>query len=314
MRLFQEYVRSVEKLPCVPDGRFGPSTQQHLQRWISHGVVSEWTPTIERWRTRSLDQTEFTDWLALLEKVKQKYLASPTEMLRLVNAFPGKTDTLKVADWEFSPDAIHLIGIRRSEKTNKFDDLFQLLIKGLVFKFQGSTDPGATSHPLGAPFLVQGQHDYHFGWHKNQHLALRPSGKGVLVVRSKGDFRLDDADVTKGLEANSTIHVHWGGKGLKFDVNNWSEGCQVINGSTYLGPNNEQVDCSSIVATNNAEVASNPSKTRGAYNLLADLVLGLGNDLPGNSIRYMLLTEQDLTLTTSPLIADARAKASMFGS
>lgn len=24
MRLFQQYVRSVEKLPCVPDGRFGP--------------------------------------------------------------------------------------------------------------------------------------------------------------------------------------------------------------------------------------------------------------------------------------------------
>jgi hypothetical protein len=175
MRLFQEYVRSVEKLPCVPDGRFGPSTQQHLQRWISNGVASEWAPTIERWRARTLDQTEYTDWLALLEKVKEKCLASPSEMLRLVNAFPGKTDTLKVADWEFSPDAIHLIGIRRSEKTNKFDDLFQLLIKGLVFKFQGSTDPGATSHPLGAPFLVQGQHDYHFGWHKNQHLALTTS-------------------------------------------------------------------------------------------------------------------------------------------
>jgi hypothetical protein len=314
MRLFQEYVRSVEKLPCVPDGRFGPSTQQHLQRWIRSSVVSEWAPTIERWRARALDQTEFTDWLALLEKVKQKYLASPSEMLRLVNAFPGKTDTLKVADWEFPPDAIHLIGIRRSEKTNKFDDLFLLLIKGLAFKFQGSTDPGATSHPLGAPFLVQGQHDYHFGWHKNQHLALRPSDKGVLVVRSKGDFRLDDADVSKGLEANSTIHVHWGGKGLKLDVKNWSEGCQVINGSAYLGPHNERVDCSSIVATNNGEVASNPSKTRGAYNLLADLVLGLGSDLPGNSVRYMLLTEQDLSLTTSPLIAEACAKASVFAS
>ena len=71
------------------------------------------------------------------------------------------------------------------------DKEFVLLIKGLVFKFQGSTDPGATSHQLGAPFLVQGQHDYHFGWHKNHHLAVRPSDKGVLVVRSKGDFRLD---------------------------------------------------------------------------------------------------------------------------
>jgi hypothetical protein len=311
MRLFQEYVRSVEKLPCVPDGRFGPSTQEHLQRWTTRGLVSEWAPSLERWRTGTLGQTEYTDWLLLLGKVKEKYLESPSEMLRLVNAFPRRTDTRRVADWSFEPNAIHLVGIRRSEKTNKFDDLFVLLIKGLVFKFQGSTDPGATSHPLGAPFLVQGQHDYHFGWHKNQHLAVRPSDKGVLVVRSKGDFRLDDADVSKGLEANSTIHIHWGGKGLQFNVNNWSEGCQVINGGRYLGPNNERVDCSSFVATNNTEVASEPLKTRGAYNLLADLVLGLANDLPGTTVLYTLLMEQDL-VSASPMVASAREKAGVL--
>jgi hypothetical protein len=312
MRLFQEYVRSVERLPSVPDGRFGPQTQQHLQRWLGGGLTSEWAPSVDRWRSGAPDTTEYADWLALLSLVKAKYLASPTEMLRLVNAFPRHTDTRKVADWGVEPNVIHLIGIRRSEKTNKFDDLFVLLIKGLVFKFQGSTDPGATSNPLGAPFLVHGQHDYQFGWHKNQHLAVRPSERGVLVVRSKGDFRLDDADVSKGLEANATIHIHWGGKGLRFDVNNWSEGCQVINGSAYLGPDNARVDCSSFVATNNTEVASDPSKTRGAYNLLADLVLGLGNDLPGNTVRYMLLMEQDLALTASPLIADARRKANVL--
>jgi hypothetical protein len=311
MRLFQEYVRSVEKLPCVPDGRFGPSTQEHLQRWTTKGLVSEWAPSIEGWQKGTLGQTEYADWLSLLGKVKEKYKQSPTEMLRLVNAFTGKTDTRKVADWSFEPNAIHLIGIRRSEKTNKFDDLFVLLIKGLVFKFQGSTDPGATSHPLGAPFLVQGQHDYHFGWHKNQHLAVRPSDKGVLVVRSKGDFRLDDADVSKGLESNSTIHIHWGGKGLKFDVNNWSEGCQVINGSAYLSPRHERIDCASFVATNNTEVASDPSKTRGAYNLLADLVLGLGNDIAGNAVLYTLLMEQDLALA-SPAVVSAREKANVL--
>ena len=104
------------------------------------------------------------------------------------------------------------------------------------------------------------------------------------------------------------IHIHWGGKGLRFDVNNWSEGCQVINGSAYLNPANERIDCSSFVATNNTEVANDPSKTRGAYNLLADLVLGLGNDLPGNTVLYTLLTEQDLALA-SPTVNDARAKA-----
>jgi len=312
MRLFQEYVRSVEKLPSVPDGRFGPSTEGHLQRWLSSGITSAWAPTIDRWRTGTLGQTEYTDWLALLAGVKEKYLGTPTPMLNLVNAFPGKTDTRKVADWQFDPNAIHLVGIRRSAKTNKFDDLFVALIKGLVFKFQGSTDPGATSNPAGAPFLVQGQHEYHFGWHKSQHLALRPTDRGVLVVRSRGDFRLDDADVSKGLEANSTIHIHWGGKGLTFDVNNWSEGCQVLNGSAYVGPNNERIDCSSFVATNNTEVASNPSKTRGAYNLVADLVLGLGNDLPGNAVLYTLLTEQDVSLTSSPTIADGRMKADVL--
>jgi hypothetical protein len=134
----------------------------------------------------------------------------------------------------------------------------------------------------------------------------------VLVVRSKGDFRLDDADVRKGLEANSTIHIHWGGKGQTFDVNNWSEGCQVLNGSAYIDPNNEKIDCSSFVATNNGEVASNPSKTRGAYNLVADLVLGLGSDLPGNAVLYTLLTEQDMALTTSSALADGREKASVL--
>ena len=312
MRLFQEYVRSVEKLPSVPDGRFGPSTRKHLLRWLGGGPAFSWASTIERWRAGTLGQTEYTEWLSLLGKVREKYLASPTEMLRLVNAFPGRTDTRKVSDWELSPSAIHLIGVRRSEKTNKFDDLFVLLIKGLVFKFQGSTDPGATSNPLGAPFLVQGQHDYHFGWHKSQHLALRPSDNGVLVVRSKGDFRLDDADVSKGLEANSTIHIHWGGKGQTFDVNNWSEGCQVLNGSAYIDPSNQKIDCSSFVATNNGEVASNPSKTRGAYNLVADLVLGLGSDLPGNTVLYTLLTEQDQALTGSSALADGREKASVL--
>jgi hypothetical protein len=312
MRLFQEYVRSVEKLPSVPDGRFGPSTQAHLQRWLSKSLASEWQPTIDQWRAGSLGQTEYNDWLSLLGKVKAKYLAGPTEMLRLVNAFSGRTDTRKVADWEFAPDVIHLIGVRRSAKTNKFDDLFVVLIKGLVFKFQGSTDPGATSNPRGAPFLAPGQHDYHFGWHKSQHLALRPSDKGVLVVRSKGDFRLDDADVSRGLESNSTIHIHWGGKGLTFDVNNWSEGCQVLNGSAYVGSNNQRIDCSSFVATNNTEVASNPSKTRGAYNLIADLVLGLGSDLPGTAVLYTLLTEQDLALSASPALADGREKASVL--
>lgn len=306
MRLFQEYVRSVEKRPCLPDGRFGPSTREHVQRWMSAGQRPVWETAVQAWKRGTLVDTEYATWLALLASARAQYLAQPTEMLRLVNTFTGPTDTRKVADWDFGPEGIHLIGIRRSVRTNKFDDLFVLLIKGLVFKFQGSTDPGATTNPLGAPFLVQGQHEFHFGWHKSQQLALRPSERGVLVVRSKGDFRLDQADVRKGVESNSTIHVHWGGKGLTFDVNNWSEGCQVITGSAYVGADGQRVDCSAFCAVNNGEVAANPAKTRGAYNVIVDLVLGLGSDLPGNTIRYTLLSEEDVTVGASAQLIAAR--------
>lgn len=311
IRLFQEYVRTVEKLRCDPDGRFGPQSQSHLKRWIDSGNQTEWTPTIERWQAGTLAQAEYTEWLSLLGKVKDKYVDNPNRMLQMVNAFAGATDTKKVTQWDFNPSHIHLIGIRRNEFSGKFDDVFVLLIKGLVFKFQGSTEPGASSNPSGTPFLVQGQHDYHFGWHRRQYLALRPHGKGVLVVRSKDDKRLDDRDLDNGLEANASINIHWGGKGGRFDVKTWSEGCQVINGTLYINHNNEFINCSGFAARNNTEVAENRSKTRGAYNVLLDLVTALSGDTGSSTVKYMLLTEQDLDLDPKLMqgLADARAEA-----
>jgi len=311
IRLFQEYVRTVEKLPCDPDGRFGPQSQSHLKRWIDSGNKTEWTPTIEGWQAGTLAQAEYTEWLSLLGKVKDKYVDNPNRMLQMVNAFAGATDTKKVTQWDFNPSHIHLIGIRRNEFSGKFDDVFVLLIKGLVFKFQGSTEPGASSNPSGTPFLVQGQHDYHFGWHRRQYLALRPQGKGVLVVRSKDDKRLDHRDLDNGLEANASINIHWGGKGGRFDVKAWSEGCQVINGTLYINHNNEFINCSGFAARNNTEVAENRSKTRGAYNVLLDLVTALSGDTGSSTVKYMLLTEQDLDLDPKLMqgLADARAEA-----
>ncbi len=315
VRLFQEYVRSVEKLPCSPDGRFGPASQEHLTRWLEGGARIEWAPTIEAWRSGTLGPTEYTRWLALLERVKARYLAHPNRMLEMVNAFTGASDTRKVADWDFtSAGNIHLVGIRRSEASGKFDDVFVLLIKGLVFKFQGSTEPGASENEAGTPFLVQGQHDYHFGWHRKRYLALRPQRDGVLVVRSKTDLRLDEGDLDHGLEANGTINVHWGGRGMKGDVKTWSEGCQVINGSVYLNEADELIDCRDFAAVNQSEIAANPAKTRGAYNVLLDLVTALGSDLPAHGVRYTLLTEQDLELDPAlgQGLTDARAKVGRF--
>lgn len=295
IRLFQEYVRSIEGEASLPDGRCGPATQRHLQRWLAGGVQPDWAPAVAAWTSGAPASGEYADWLALLDAVKRHYAATPNRMLQLVNASTVRSDTHAVAQWDVGTAPVHLVGIRRAEKGNKFDDIFVLLIKGLVFKFQGSTEPGASSNPAGRPFLVQGQHAYHFGWHQRKYLALRPQGAGVLVVRSRNNDVLDDADLAHGLEANASINIHWGGKGLKADVKSWSEGCQVINGSVYVGHHGQLVNCGSFAAVNNGEVASTASRTRGAYNVLVDVVTALGSDLPP-TVLYTLLVEGDLEL------------------
>lgn len=313
IRLFQEYVRTIERLPSVPDGRVGPEVQAHLRRWLDTRPAMAWAPAIERWRTGTPGESEYATWLAFLERVKARAMASPTRMLRMVDAFKGRSDTRKPADWDFSPRHIHLVGVRRAQANRKFDDVLVLLIKGLVFKFQGSTDPGSVAEDApGAPFLVQGQHEYHFGWHRKTYPALRPLGPGVLIVRSKTDFTLDEADLDNGLEANASINVHWGGLGGRRDVDAWSNGCQVINATAYMPPSGEVVSCAAFAAVNQKEILAAPSKTRGAYNVLLDLVTALGSDLPTPTVKYTLLTEADLDLDPAVKqgLAAAAAKAS----
>lgn len=308
IRLFQEYVRTIEKLPSTPDGRFGPLSEEHLRRWLDRKLQPYWTATVEQWRDGTLGPSEYTEWLSLLDKVKARYAAQPTPMLQLVNDGPA-SDTRKVANWDFtSVGTPQLIGIRRQQATGKFDDIFVILLKGLVFKFQGSTEPGMSENPRGTPFLVQGQHDYHFGWHKRTYLALRPRTSGVLVVRSKSDRQLDDGDLANGVEVNATINIHWGGMGQSRDVKSWSEGCQVINGATYLNASGEAIDCSPFGAITPSEATNAATrKTRGAYTVLLDLVTALASDLTGNQVRYMLLVEDDLAL--APALADKLAEA-----
>ncbi len=297
IRLFQEYVRSVEGVASfVPDGRFGPATQAQLQRWVSERRTSTWAPEMASWQAGSAGSAEYAEWIAFLQRVKDRGLAEPGPVLQKVNAFGGASDTRKAAQWDFDTRRnMHVVGIRRHELTGKFHDVFVLLAKGLVFKFQGSTEPGSTKDPRGLPFLVPGQHDYHFGWHQRKYLALRPQGAGVLVLRSKNNGVLDDADLAGALEPNASINIHWGGRGMRGDIKDWSEGCQVINGSVYINPADQLVDCSSFAALNNGEVARNPLRTRGAYNVLLDLVTALGSDL-NPTVKYTLLTEADLAL------------------
>jgi hypothetical protein len=310
IRLFQEYVRSVEGDDSIgtADGVLGQRSRFHLDRWKTDGHRAEWMQF-----SGDNPGPEYRKWMKLLKATKSHYRQSPTTLLKKVAEFERPSDTRKVSDWRFDTDDIHLIGIRRDEaqpgqRTN--DDVFVLLVHGVVFKFFGTTDPGKSSHRDGAPFLVPGQHRYRFGWHKQSDQekvcrALKPETSGVLIIRdSDRDMALTHSDLEGRLERNPGINVHWGGRG----VSNWSQGCQVICGKGYINHRNEKLDCSAFAATTYANLGKKVGgvyQTKGAYSVLVDLVTALSGDQ--HSLSYMLLYEKDLGLTPA-IESDVAAK------
>jgi peptidoglycan hydrolase-like protein with peptidoglycan-binding domain len=305
VRLFQEYVRTVEGDTSLgfPDGRFGPKSAAHLRRWAASGKRADWAEF-----SSTQPSPEYALWLDLLNRFKETYTARPTTTLQKVNAFAGKTKTLKPGQWDLAPEHIHLIGIRRNKNATAkqpLDDIFVLLINGIVFKFRGSTDPGSSENAKGMPFLVPGQHLYRFGWHllapkrrKDVYQALKPLEPGVLVARST-DTTLTDADVARGLECNNTINVHWGGRGDKGTAD-WSIGCQIITGKAYINHHNKLIDCTPFAAPNYSTLNTKVGgvlQTKGAYSVLGDLVGALSGAKPAdNNVHCTLIDERDLAL------------------
>ena len=289
-RLFQEYVRTIKnEASMIPDGRVGPQTWKYINEHWDPNEICEWGKSWTPSGPKSVSE-EYQVWLDLLKKAHNHYGSRVEEsaVLSGVEAYTGNTDTRKFKSWtlkniEDTKDQIHLIGVTNDRDTrhlsDALDDIFVLLLNGMVFKFWGSTDPRIKGK-LDKPFLVEGQHKYRFGWHrlskdsKGRYLAyraFRPYAYGVLVARnSKVDQTLDYEDIDKGLERNYTINIHWSGYG----ISNWSDGCQVIVGKSYLNNRDEVVDCQGFAARNYGELnASKPVRTKGAYNVLTDLIL-----------------------------------------
>ncbi len=303
-RLFQEYVRTVEGVASmVPDGIIGRVTKQHIDRWKTSGKVSDWGKA-----STANASEEYKKWMNLLSKAKTHYQQNDNAILSQINHFGKATDTIKVNDWDFSPNEIHLIGIRRaqdrSQNKRDNDDIFVLLINGMVFKFWGSTDPSQTmaGDRRNEAFLVEGQHKYRFGWHKISseakiYRALRPYQNGVLVFRDwDDDNALTEADLSRGIDAkpNSVINIHWSGIG----GSNWSAGCQVLVGKSYINHLDQVIDCSGFAATSYSTLNDTHGKTKGAYNLCADLILSYARPKV-DYIYYTLGRESSLDLDTN---------------
>ena len=300
-RLFQEYLRTVEGVAdMVPDGFAGSRTFEHVQRWQKAGKRCEWAQS-------GNPSEEYLQWLDLLQKAKAAYAVDRPMVVRKVDEYVGATDTRKLEEWRFAADDIHLIGIRAGEEVvaerRQSNDIFVLLVNGHVFKFWGSTDPSASmAGRADEAFLVEGQHKYRFSWHKVSddnkiYKALRPYQHGVLVLRDRdSDNALTRTDVERGLDSkpNHTINIHWSGVGSA----NWSAGCQVIAGKSYINHLGAVIDCASFAATSYAQLNNTHKRTKGAYNMLSDLVLCYA--APG--VDYLLYTlGRDETLE----IADA---------
>ncbi len=297
-RLFQEYLRTLDPEgdpDMVPDGLVGNITMQHVDRWKNEGKGADWGKSSSNNPTK-----EYSNWIKLLEKSKTHYIANPGPIMTAVNKLENTHSTIKAPDWNFSKDEIHLIGIRRKQDMSAVreranDDLFILLINGMVFKFWGSTDPSKkmVGSSRNEPYLVEGQHKYRFGWHKISeekkiYRALKPyKSAGVIILRDLDrDNALTPHDLsvagTHSLEVNNSINIHWSGIGHT----NWSAGCQVISGKNYINHKNELVDCSKFASSAYSQLNASSKKTKGAYNVLADLVVCYSK--PG--VDYLLYT------------------------
>ena len=171
----------------------------------------------------------------------------------------------------------------------------------------GSTDPNPRlAERSDEAYLVEGQHKYRFGWHKissvnKVYKALRPYSTGVLVFRDQNATNaLTNENIQKGLdEPNTTINIHWSGDG---DFN-FSAGCQVIAGKSYIAPGGKRIDCRGYASESYAGLAS--GKTRGAYNVLCDVTVCY-MPLEVDTLWYTLGREENLleiddTLTNKAL-------------
>jgi hypothetical protein len=148
------------------------------------------------------------------------------------------------------------------------------------------------------PFIVRGQHQYRFGWHKLSELdkkvyrAFKPATRGVLVFRDvNNDDALTEEDFRHGVQPNPTVNIHWSGN----STSNWSAGCQVICGKSYINHHDQVIDCTPFSANNYGELGS---KSMGAYSIAADLITIFAHRGEQAAL-YTLLKEEDLELEPS---------------
>jgi len=220
------------------------------------------------------------------------------------------SDSRKVADWDFSTDEVHLIGIRRNQllprifDQTRYEALFILLVNKRAFKFLGTVGPFLAGNEniqknkkfVTAAFLADGQHKYRLETNEEDRI-LTPSKEGVLIFRDQDhDNMLTIADINAGLDPNPNLDVN-----IQFIGK--EGGAQLINGQSYINPSGRLINCSDFIESGKGEIAN------GAFGILIDLIW-TQTKIP--EIYYTLLDEsyfdeesqQKITEAFSLLIAE----------
>ena len=336
VRLFQEYVtvasagrdgksdhhdsdsqddKSVNDVGGV-DGVVGPRTRDALDTWDTEGKRLSIQGAGDGGHDGGGEESpEYSQAFEGLNQLRELFRTSTLKGIKLLNRHADGSSSRVVQDWHFDKNDIHLVGIRRNENEvfvaddggrprRANDDIFVLLINGKRLVFRGSTNP--SPRIAGRPdqaFILRGQHEYRFGWHKLSTLnepsttrvyrAFKPLGPGPLVVRTRDDL-LTEASF-EHTSANPLINIHWSGSGTV----NWSAGCQVIAGLKYIDFRNEVVDLSGRASRAYADLSS--TRTRGAYNVLLDAmtVFAKRPQPDGDTVLFTLLYEKDVKRTAA---------------
>jgi hypothetical protein len=314
VRLFQEYVRAVEGRADIGavDGKAGDNTQAHIDRWVAAEQRPAWGGPSDEYR-QALDA---------LRGFKKHFMTDQPKGIELLNQGAAGSSSRAVADWTYDEADLHLVGIRRGEnklatvaagkRVRSNDDIFVLLVNGMRLVFRGSTDPSPNmaKRPDQA-FLLRGQHEYRFGWHKvggteanpggtRVYRAFKPRGSGPLVVRTRDDVLTESS--FHSAAPNASINIHWSGAG----TTNWSAGCQVIAGLKYVDFRGELVDLDGRAARSYGDLSG--TRTRGAYNVLTDVldVFAEDDSRTGDTLLYTLLYEADVrAVAKAPIDFDA---------
>ncbi|MBK9335301.1 MAG: peptidoglycan-binding protein [Lewinellaceae bacterium] len=87
VRLFQEYIRTVKGDASigVPDGVAGPNTLGQVEKWKQDKVgLCEWARV-----SPQNPSPEFTQWMQLLAKAKEHFLANPSPIQQRVEPIPN---------------------------------------------------------------------------------------------------------------------------------------------------------------------------------------------------------------------------------